>query len=141
MAVPKILVIPGSVRMGSNNARLAALAAKELVLAEAEVTRISLDDYTLPLFDGDFAADASLVCVLDDGAAIRRGTKGNAALAIAKAEPTFGMACERHGLRRIKLGEFHFGPVAALHRANAKGHISAEMGVGNFLDAMTAGDH
>jgi chromate reductase, NAD(P)H dehydrogenase (quinone) len=58
MAVPKILVIPGSLRTGSSNARLAALATKELVLAEAEVTRISLEDYTLPLFDGDFAADA-----------------------------------------------------------------------------------
>ena len=58
MAVPKILVIPGSLRTGSSNARLAALATKELVLAEAEVTRISLEDYALPLFDGDFVADA-----------------------------------------------------------------------------------
>ncbi|HZP74595.1 MAG TPA: NAD(P)H-dependent oxidoreductase, partial [Pseudolabrys sp.] len=58
MAVPKILIIPGSLRAGSSNARLAALAAKEFVLAEAEVTRISLEDYPLPLFDGDFAADA-----------------------------------------------------------------------------------
>src|ERR1700728_790905 len=59
MPVPKILVVPGSLRTGSSNARLAALAAKEFVLAEAEVTRISLEDYSLPLFDGDFAADAS----------------------------------------------------------------------------------
>ena len=58
MAVPKILVIPGSLRTGSSNARLAALAAKEFVLAEAEVTNISLEDYALPLFDGDFVADA-----------------------------------------------------------------------------------
>ena len=58
MAVPKILIIPGSLRAGSSNGRLAALAAKEFVLAEAEVTRISLEDYPLPLFDGDFAADA-----------------------------------------------------------------------------------
>jgi chromate reductase len=58
MTVPKILVIPGSLRTGSNNARLAALATKELVLAEAEVTRISLEDYPLPLFDGDLFADA-----------------------------------------------------------------------------------
>jgi chromate reductase, NAD(P)H dehydrogenase (quinone) len=58
MAVPKILVIPGSLRTGSSNAKFAALAAKEFVLAEAEVTRISLEDYALPLFDGDFAADA-----------------------------------------------------------------------------------
>ena len=58
MVAPKILVIPGSLRAGSHNARLAALAAKELVLAEAEVTRISLADYPLPLFDADLAADA-----------------------------------------------------------------------------------
>jgi chromate reductase, NAD(P)H dehydrogenase (quinone) len=58
MATPKILVIPGSLRTGSTNARLAALAAKELVLAEAEVTRISLEDYPLPLFDGDLLADS-----------------------------------------------------------------------------------
>jgi len=56
MAVPKILVIPGSLRTGSHNARLAALAAKELLLAEAEVTLLSLDDYPLPLFDADLAA-------------------------------------------------------------------------------------
>ena len=42
MSAPKILVIPGSLRTGSHNARLAAFATKELVLAEAEVTRISL---------------------------------------------------------------------------------------------------
>src|ERR1700691_1934138 len=55
---PKILVIPGSLRTGSHNTRLAALAVKELVLAEAEVTRISLEDYPLPLFDPDLAAAA-----------------------------------------------------------------------------------
>ena len=58
MAVPKILIIPGSLRTGSSNAKLAALAAKEFLLAEAEVTRISLEDYALPLFDGDFTADS-----------------------------------------------------------------------------------
>jgi chromate reductase, NAD(P)H dehydrogenase (quinone) len=51
MPVPKILVIPGTVRNGSVNARLAALAAKELTLADAEVTRISLTDYPMPLYD------------------------------------------------------------------------------------------
>ena len=53
MPVPKILVIPGSLRTGSHNARLAALVAKELALAEAEVTRISLADYPMPLLDAD----------------------------------------------------------------------------------------
>jgi chromate reductase, NAD(P)H dehydrogenase (quinone) len=57
MPVPKILVIPGSLRAHSHNARLAALAAKELVLADAEVTRISLVDYPLPLFDAEATAD------------------------------------------------------------------------------------
>ncbi len=60
MPTPKILVIPGSLRTGSHNARLAALAAKELVLAEAEVTRISLEDYSLPLFDADLAASSGM---------------------------------------------------------------------------------
>jgi NAD(P)H-dependent FMN reductase len=57
MHTPKILVIPGSLRMASHNARLAALAAKELALAEAEVTRISLVDYPLPLFDAEMTAE------------------------------------------------------------------------------------
>ena len=58
--MPKILVIPGSLRTGSHNARLAALATKELALAEAEVTRISLADYALPLFDADLASGSGL---------------------------------------------------------------------------------
>ena len=56
MAAPKILVMAGSLRSGSHNARLAALATKEFVLAGAEVTRISLADYPLPLIDADVLA-------------------------------------------------------------------------------------
>ena len=55
MAVPKILVIPGSLRVKSYNVRLAALATKELTLADADVTRISLVDYPLPIYDADSA--------------------------------------------------------------------------------------
>jgi chromate reductase len=58
MSLPKILVIAGSIRSGSYNARLAALATKELVLAGADVTRISLLDYPMPLYDGDLEAKA-----------------------------------------------------------------------------------
>ncbi|HEY4773968.1 MAG TPA: NAD(P)H-dependent oxidoreductase [Xanthobacteraceae bacterium] len=54
--VPKILVIAGSIRTGSFNARLAALAVKELALAEADVSRVSLLDYPLPIYDGDLEA-------------------------------------------------------------------------------------
>lgn len=53
MAPVKILVVPGSLRTGSYNVRLAALMAKELTIAEAEVTRISLADYPLPIYDAD----------------------------------------------------------------------------------------
>jgi chromate reductase len=53
MANPKILVFAGSTRSGSHNARLAALAAKELTLIDADVTRISLQDYPLPLYEAD----------------------------------------------------------------------------------------
>jgi chromate reductase, NAD(P)H dehydrogenase (quinone) len=56
MRRPKILVFAGSVRTGSFNGRLAALAAKELALLAADVTRISLADYPLPLYDGDAEA-------------------------------------------------------------------------------------
>ena len=55
MPVPKILVIPGSLRAKSYNVRLAALATKELTLADADVTRISLLDYPLPIYDADLA--------------------------------------------------------------------------------------
>ena len=53
MSALKILVIPGSLRTGSLNARLAATAAYEFAQADAEVTRISLGDFPLPIYDGD----------------------------------------------------------------------------------------
>jgi chromate reductase len=56
MRRPKILVFAGSIRTGSFNARLAALAAKELALLNADPTRISLVDFALPLYDGDSEA-------------------------------------------------------------------------------------
>jgi NAD(P)H-dependent FMN reductase len=51
MAALKILVIPGSVRIGSHNVRLAAAVTRELALAHADVTRISLADFPLPIYD------------------------------------------------------------------------------------------
>jgi NAD(P)H-dependent FMN reductase len=58
MPAPKILVLPGSTRSGSHNVKLAALAAKELTLIDADVTRISLADYPLPIYDGDLEANS-----------------------------------------------------------------------------------
>ena len=53
MSALKILVIPGSLRTGSHNAKLAAAASHEFAQAGAEVTRISLGDFPLPIYDGD----------------------------------------------------------------------------------------
>jgi NAD(P)H-dependent FMN reductase len=56
----RVLVFAGSTRSGALSARLAALAAKELALADAAVTLISLADYPLPVFDGDREADEGI---------------------------------------------------------------------------------
>jgi len=53
MSSPRILVFAGSIRSGSHNAKLAALAAKEFALGGAGVSLISLEDYPLPIYDGD----------------------------------------------------------------------------------------
>jgi NAD(P)H-dependent FMN reductase len=50
---PKILVFAGSIRGASHNARLAALATKLLEQEGGTVTRISLQDFPMPLYDGD----------------------------------------------------------------------------------------
>lgn len=60
MAALKILVIPGSLRSGSLNAKLAAVIAHEVALAGAEVTRISLADFPLPIYDGDLQAKSGV---------------------------------------------------------------------------------
>jgi NAD(P)H-dependent FMN reductase len=53
MSALKILVIPGSLRTGSLNAKLAAVIAYRLAQDGAEVTRLSLADFPLPIYDGD----------------------------------------------------------------------------------------
>ena len=58
MPAPKILVIPGSTRIGSYNVKLAALAVKELTLIDADATRISLADYPLPIYKSGLEAKA-----------------------------------------------------------------------------------
>ncbi len=56
MARSKILVFAGSIRTGALSRRLAALAARELALADAEPSLISLEDYPMPIYDGDLEA-------------------------------------------------------------------------------------
>jgi NAD(P)H-dependent FMN reductase len=56
MPKPRILVFAGSIRTGALSGKLAALAAKELALADVEVSLISLSDYGMPLYDADLEA-------------------------------------------------------------------------------------
>lgn len=51
--IPRILVFAGSTRAGAYSGRTADCAQKELALQGADVTRISLADYPLPLMDED----------------------------------------------------------------------------------------
>jgi NAD(P)H-dependent FMN reductase len=53
MPSAKILVFAGSIRTGALSAKLAAVAAKELALLDANVTTISLADYPLPMYNAD----------------------------------------------------------------------------------------
>ena len=57
MRNPKILIFAGSARAASLNGKLAALAGKRLAIRDAEVTHISLKDYPLPIYDGDYEAE------------------------------------------------------------------------------------
>ncbi|MGJ4890205.1 NADPH-dependent FMN reductase [Bradyrhizobium sp. HKCCYLRH3099] len=60
MSALKILIIPGSTRAGSHNARLAAAAAYQFVQADADITRISLADFPLPIYDADLEAQSGV---------------------------------------------------------------------------------
>src|SRR5689334_7921058 len=60
MAGPKILIIPGSLRSGSHNAKLAAAAAYEFVQADVQVTRVSLADFPMPIYDADLQAKSGI---------------------------------------------------------------------------------
>ncbi|GAA4124913.1 NADPH-dependent FMN reductase [Aminobacter aganoensis] len=51
--IPRILVFAGSTRTGAYSGRTADCAQKELALQGADVTRISLADYALPLMNED----------------------------------------------------------------------------------------
>lgn len=66
MAALKILVIPGSLRTGSFNGRLASAVVKELALADVDATLISLGDYPLPIYDGDLEANSGVPKVAMD---------------------------------------------------------------------------
>lgn len=58
--IPKILVFAGSTRTSAYSGRTADLAQKELALQGAEVTRISLADYPLPIMNQDLEKEKGI---------------------------------------------------------------------------------
>lgn len=56
MRAPKIVTFAGSIRTGSYSAALAAFAAREIALLEAEPVQLSLADYPMPIYNGDLEA-------------------------------------------------------------------------------------
>ncbi|CAN0654607.1 chromate reductase, NAD(P)H dehydrogenase (quinone) [Nitratireductor aquimarinus] len=57
---PKILVFAGSIRTGAYSGQTADAAMKELAQQGAEVTRISLVDYPLPIMDEDLEREKGI---------------------------------------------------------------------------------
>ncbi|MCA9790634.1 MAG: NAD(P)H-dependent oxidoreductase [Candidatus Eremiobacteraeota bacterium] len=60
MSKPRILAFSGSLRKESFNSKLVLIAAAAAEEAGAEVTRLNLRDYPLPLYDGDIEASSGL---------------------------------------------------------------------------------
>jgi chromate reductase, NAD(P)H dehydrogenase (quinone) len=60
MITPRILVFAGSIRTGAFSGRTADAAAAELALQGADVTRISLADYPLPLMNEDLEREQGI---------------------------------------------------------------------------------
>ncbi|EKF41680.1 NADPH-dependent FMN reductase [Nitratireductor indicus] len=58
--IPRILVFAGSTRTGAFSGRTADAATKELAEQGAEVTRISLADYPLPIMDQDLEKEKGI---------------------------------------------------------------------------------
>lgn len=56
-STPRILAFAGSTRKDSFNKKLVAIAAQAAQAAGAQVTRLDLRDYPLPLYDGDLEAE------------------------------------------------------------------------------------
>lgn len=60
MPEARVLVFGGSIRTGSLSAKLAAVAAKELALLDADVSLASLADYPMPIYNGDIEANEGI---------------------------------------------------------------------------------
>ncbi|MEQ1876620.1 MAG: NAD(P)H-dependent oxidoreductase [Bdellovibrionia bacterium] len=60
MSQARVLVFAGSLRKGSFNKKFARVAAKALEQAGAAVTHIELNEFPMPLYDGDLEASQGI---------------------------------------------------------------------------------
>jgi NAD(P)H-dependent FMN reductase len=81
--IPKILVLAGSIRSGAYSGRTADVAQKTLAVQGAEVTRISLADYKLPIMDQDLEREHG---VPDNAMRLARHIAGHDGVLIATPE-------------------------------------------------------
>ena len=58
--MPRILVFAGSIRTGAYSGRTADAAQRELAMQGAEVTRLSLADYPMPILDQDLEKESGV---------------------------------------------------------------------------------
>lgn len=83
MIVPRILVFAGSVRTGAFSGQVADCAQRELATQGAEVTRISLGDYPLPLMNQNIEAESG---VPDEALKLARQISAHDGLLISSPE-------------------------------------------------------
>lgn len=81
--IPRILLFAGSIRTGAYSGKVADCAQKELLLQGAEVTRISLSDYPMPLVDQDLEREKG---VPDNAVKLARLFIGHDAILICTPE-------------------------------------------------------
>ncbi|MCE7030219.1 NADPH-dependent FMN reductase [Jiella avicenniae] len=55
-----ILILPGSLRLGSYNRKLASEAMRLLSMTDAVISRVDLADYPLPIYDGDAETESGV---------------------------------------------------------------------------------
>jgi NAD(P)H-dependent FMN reductase len=81
--IPRILVFAGSIRSGAYSGKVADVAQKTLAVQGAEVTRISLLDYPLPIFDQDLEKEKGIP---DNAMRLARHIAGHDGVLIATPE-------------------------------------------------------
>ena len=113
--VPRILAFAGSLRAGSYNKKILAVAADGARAAGADVTRIDLRDFPLPVYDADLETAEGL-----PANAVKLKELFKAADGLLVASPEYNSADQRHPQERLRLG-------LALRR-RARGRWSASRG-------------